>query len=220
MLGSTSDQAEPAELFFAGLTSSLICCAAPRAQKSNFRSDAMQCPVCHTEVSAQNAFCSSCGAPLAAHAAGATPTGATPSSGYTDVPPAYSSAPPAYAAAPPAATAAGLSENAAAALSYLTIIPAIIFLVLEPYNRMPLVRFHSWQSIGLCVAAFLLQVIVSIAEITMHFIPGIILLFSLIHLVIGLGLFLIWLFVILKASKGEWYKLPFIGDFAEKQARG
>ena len=64
-----------------------------------------------------------------------------------------------------------------------------------------------------------LSSIITIAEMTMHFIPGIILLFSLIHLVIGLGLFLIWLFVILKASKGEWYKLPVIGDFAEKQAR-
>jgi len=91
--------------------------------------------------------------------------------------------------------------------------------VLEPFNKMPLVRFHAWQSIGLSVAAFVLQVIITIAEMTMHFIPGIILLFSLIHLVIGLGLFLIWLFVILKASKGEWYKLPVIGDFAEKQAR-
>jgi uncharacterized membrane protein len=52
----------------------------------------------------------------------------------------------------------------------------------------------------------------------MHFIPGIVLLFSLIHLAIGLGLFIVWLFVIVKASKGEWYKLPVIGDFAEKQA--
>ena len=184
----------------------------------------MQCPVCHNEVS-QSAFCSSCGAPLAA-AGAAESSGAPPPPAYTNVPPAYtnvppaySTVPPAYTAAPPAATSTGLSENAAAAIAYLTIIPAIIFLVLEPYNKMPLVRFHSWQSIGLCVAATVLQVIITIGEIMMHFIPGIVLLFSLIHLVIGLGLFLVWLFIILKASKGEWYKLPIIGDFAEKQAR-
>ncbi len=41
----------------------------------------------------------------------------------------------------------------------------------------------------------------------------------LVHLAIGLGIFLVWLFVILKASKGEWYKLPIIGNFAENQAR-
>jgi uncharacterized membrane protein len=52
-----------------------------------------------------------------------------------------------------------------------------------------------------------------------HFIPGTVFLFMLVHFAIGLGIFLAWLFVILKASKGEWYKLPFIGDFAENQAR-
>jgi uncharacterized membrane protein len=186
----------------------------------------MQCPVCRNEVGPQSAFCNSCGAPVAAAASGGIPAGVPPQPGYTEVPPAYTSAPPAYSTVPPAygaqpaAASSGLSENAAAAISYLTIIPAIIFLVLEPYNKMPLVRFHSWQSIGLCIAAFLLQFAITILEIAVHFIPGIILLFSLIHLAVGLGLFLLWLFVILKASKGEWYKLPFIGDFAEKQARG
>jgi uncharacterized membrane protein len=180
----------------------------------------MQCPVCHNEVSAQSAFCNSCGAPLAAAASASASSSVPPPTNYTDVPSGYSTVPPAYVAAPPVATSSGLSENAAAAIAYLTIIPAIIFLVLEPYNKMPLVRFHSWQSIGLCVAAFVLQGIITFAEIVMHFVPGIILLFSLVHLVIGVGLFLVWLFIILKASKGEWYKLPVIGDYAEKQARG
>jgi uncharacterized membrane protein len=167
----------------------------------------MQCPACHNEVSPQNAFCNHCGAPMSAGAPQAAPAGA----GATAPTPTY--------AVQPVAAGSGLSENAAGAIAYLTIIPAIIFLVIEPYNKIPFVRFHSWQSIGLCLAALVLQVIVSIFEIMVHFIPGIVLLFSLIHLAIGLGLFLVWLFVILKASKGEWYKLPFIGDFAEKQAR-
>jgi len=138
-------------------------------------------------------------------AAGAATAAATPS--------------PTYAVQPTAAPSSGLSDNAAGAIAYLTIIPAIIFLVIEPFNKIPFVRFHSWQSIMLCVAAFLLQVLVSIIEMVVHFIPGIIFLFMLVHLALGLGLFLLWLFVILKASKGEWYKLPIIGDLAEKQAR-
>jgi uncharacterized membrane protein len=166
----------------------------------------MQCPACHNEVSPQNAFCNHCGAPISAGAPQAAPAG----TGATAPTPTY--------AVQPVAAGSGLSENAAGAIAYLTIIPAIIFLVIEPYNKIPFVRFHSWQSIGLCLAALVLQVIVSIFEIMVHFVPGIVLLFSLIHLVIGLGLFLVWLFVILKASKGEWYKLPVIGDFAEKQA--
>lgn len=179
----------------------------------------MQCPVCHNEVAPQNAFCNHCGAPLAAAGSTAASSTVPPPPDYTNVPPAYSTVPPAYVAAPPVAASPGLSENAAAAIAYLTIIPAIIFLVLEPFNKMPLVRFHSWQSIGLFVGAIVLQVLISFVEILLHFIPGIVLLFTLVHLVIGLGLFLVWLFLILKASKGEWYKLPIIGDFAEKQAR-
>jgi uncharacterized membrane protein len=167
----------------------------------------MQCPVCHNEVSPQSAFCNHCGAPMAAAASQAAPAEA----GATTPPPAY--------AVPPVAASSGLSENAAGAIAYLTIIPAIIFLIIEPYNRISFVRFHSWQSIGLCLAAFVLQLIVSIIEIVVHFVPGIVYLFMVIHLVVWLGLFIVWLFVILKASKGEWYKLPFIGDFAEKQAR-
>jgi uncharacterized membrane protein len=163
----------------------------------------MQCPACHNEVGPQTAFCNHCGAPLA---------GATATAGAAATPP------PVYAVqAAPASS--GLSETAAAAISYITIIPAIIFLVLEPYNKMPFVKFHSWQSIGLCLAAFILQIVVTIVEMVVHFIPGIVFLFMLVHLALGLGLFLVWLFVIFKASKGEWYKLPVIGDFAEKQAR-
>jgi len=125
--------------------------------------------------------------------------------------------PPVYI--PLATASSGLSDNIAAALAYVTIIPAIIFLVLEPYSRIPLVRFHSFQSIGFCILAFVLQVILMIAEELLRFIPGSWMLFSICHLLLGLGLFVAWLVMILKASKGEWYKLPIIGDFAEKLAR-
>ena len=45
-------------------------------------------------------------------------------------------------------------------------------------------------------------------------------LFGAVNMLVGLGLFVAWVIVIFEASKGEWYKLPVIGDFAEKQARG
>jgi uncharacterized membrane protein len=167
----------------------------------------MQCPACHNEVSSENAFCNHCGAPMQAAAGVPTAAGAP-------------AAPAAYAVPPAVAASPGLSENAAAALAYVTIIPAIIFLVIEPFNKMPLVRFHSWQSIGLCIVATILQVLVAICEGMLHFIPGLFFLFGLVHLVLWLGLLAVWIFVVLKAVKGEWYKLPLIGDFAEKQAKG
>jgi uncharacterized membrane protein len=55
------------------------------------------------------------------------------------------------------------------------------------------------------------------------FIPGLFvvanLLFGLLDVLIVLGLLAIWVFTVLKALKGDWFKLPFIGDFAERQAR-
>jgi hypothetical protein len=38
-------------------------------------------------------------------------------------------------------------------LAYFTIIPAIIFLLIEPYNRNRFVRFHSFQCLFVAVSA-------------------------------------------------------------------
>jgi len=56
-----------------------------------------------------------------------------------------------YVPGPPAS---GLSDNAAGALAYFTFIPAIIFLIVAPFNTNSYVRFHSWQSILLNIVAF------------------------------------------------------------------
>ena len=47
---------------------------------------------------------------------------------------------------------AGLTDNVAGALAYVTIIPAIVFLILEPYNRKRSIRFHSFQCIFFAIA--------------------------------------------------------------------
>ena len=110
---------------------------------------------------------------------------------------------------PVVVTPGGLSDNAAGAIAYITIIPAIIFLVVEPYNKSPFIRFHAWQCICLAVVWFA-------GNIIFAFIP--ILHFFLIPL-FGLGMFIIWIITLLKASKGEWFKLPVIGDFAMGQSK-
>jgi len=102
---------------------------------------------------------------------------------------------------------AGLSDNAAGALAYVTIIPAIIFLIVEPYNRNSYIKFHAWQSIFLGVAYFAIQVLWIIPIIGWA-----------ICLLAFPVFFVFWIIVLLKALKGERYKLPFIGNYAEKQA--
>jgi len=109
---------------------------------------------------------------------------------------------------PPAPVAtSGLTDNVAAALAYVTIIPAIVFLVTEPYNRNPFIKFHAMQSIGL----FVVWVACCIVQTVLVVIP---ILGILLAMLIGLALFATWCFTVYKAYSGEWFKLPFIGDFA------
>lgn len=111
--------------------------------------------------------------------------------------------------AEPTATGAssGLSDNAAGAIAYITIIPSIIFLLVEPYNKNPFVRFHAWQNIFLMIAWLACSMIMIIP--ILGWIVG----------VLGiLALFVCWIMCIIKASSGQKFKLPFIGPLAEKQA--
>lgn len=109
----------------------------------------------------------------------------------------------------------GLSNNAAGGLAYVTIIPAIIFLILAPYNQSSFVRFHAWQSIFLTIVYVVLDVFL---RIFLHMIPFIGFLTLALFPLLMLAMFIIWIFVMLKAFNGQRIKLPFIGDLAEKQA--
>ena len=57
--------------------------------------------------------------------------------------------------------AAGLTDNVAGALAYVTIIPAIIFLVLEPFNKKRFIRFHAFQCIFFSIAWIVLWMILA-----------------------------------------------------------
>lgn len=118
------------------------------------------------------------------------------------------------APAPTAAPGAGMADNVAGMLAYVTIIPAIIFLVMEPYNRSRFIRFHAFQCLFFAVAWTVLWIALSIFA---H-IPFLGWLSILMWPLIGLAGFIIWIVLLLKANQGQMYKLPVIGDMAEKQA--
>jgi uncharacterized membrane protein len=110
----------------------------------------------------------------------------------------------------------GLSDNAAGAIAYMTIVPAIVFLVMPPYNASSYVRFHAWQSIFLNLAAFAFMIALSFLTVFgMMFGVFFILLVT---RLIWLGWFVLWLVCVLKAINGQRFKLPVIGDLAQKQA--
>ena len=142
------------------------------------------------------AFCSRCGSqiPDGSTACPACAAGASASTG--------------------AAPDAGLTDNVAGALAYITIIPAIVFLVLEPFNKKRFVRFHSFQCIFFHVAWIALWIALSII---VH-IPLLGWATALLWPLVGLAGFVIWIVMVLKAYQGQMFKLPVIGDVAEKQA--
>ena len=105
-----------------------------------------------------------------------------------------------------------MSENVAGMLAYFTIIPAILFLLIEPFNRNRFVRFHSFQCLFTCGALILLQIVLSIfGRILPFFMLGI---WSL----LGLAELALWILLVFKAYNHEMFKLPIVGDMAEKQA--
>ena len=154
-------------------------------------------------------FCASCGTAMAEGAMTCPSCGAS-AAGPAGGPGGTATAP---AAAAPAA-AGGLPDNGAGMLAYITIIPAIIFLVIEPYNRKRFVRFHAFQSIFFCVAWIVLSIAVSIITA----IPFLGLISLLIWPIVGIGGLILWVLLLLKANQGQMWKLPVIGDMAEKQA--
>src|SRR5581483_11853418 len=126
-------------------------------------------------------------------------------------PPGYPGGPgPQYPpGAPPPAAGQGLSSNAAAAISYITFIPAVIFLVVAPYNRDRFVRFHAWQCIALTVVAVVIGIVFAMLGIIGFHVMFWML--FLIHRLIDLVIFIFWLIALIKASQGQWYKIPIVG---------
>jgi uncharacterized membrane protein len=142
------------------------------------------------------AFCSGCGVQVA--------------DGSTLCPACGAKAMPAGAQS----SGGGMSDNVAGMLAYVTIIPAIIFLVVAPYNKSRFVRFHAFQSIFFNIAWIVLWVALSIVGM----IPVLGWATLIIWPLLGLGGLILWIILLLKANQGQMWKLPAIGDLAEKQA--
>ncbi len=107
----------------------------------------------------------------------------------------------------PAASKGGLESNIAAALAYVWLL-AILWLLIEPYNKDRFVRFHSFQALAFGVIWFVLTSVLGMIP----FLGWLLLIF-----VVPAGLVL-WLICIFKAFSKQWFKLPVVGDWAMGQA--
>ncbi len=118
----------------------------------------------------------------------------------------------------PKPTTSGMDDPIVGLLCYLGgFITGIIFLVIEPYNRKPNIRFHAFQSIFYNVALFVLMIVLGIVSFTLSFI-GLGNIFFLLTNVIWIGAFILWILLMVWGYQNKKVKLPIIGNIAEKQA--
>ena len=105
-------------------------------------------------------------------------------------------------------TSMGLEQNVAGLLCYLVgWVTGLIFFLLEKENKF--VRFHAMQSIivfgGLTVIGIILGMVPILGWIVSS-------LLSLLGIVL-------WIILMIKAYQNTWYKLPWVGDLAEKYSK-
>lgn len=154
------------------------------------------------------AFCPNCGAPVEGRFC--AKCGAN-----TEAPAAGWQQPPQTA---PPAGAGGLSDNVAGALCYIPIV-AVIFLLIEPYNRNKAIRFHAFQSIFLFVAMFVLFIALSIVSLVLGQVSFILAsMFGLVQMLISLCSLLLWVYLLVMTIQDRRIVLPVVGPMAEKQA--
>ncbi len=102
----------------------------------------------------------------------------------------------------------GMQPNLAALLSYLLgfITGILFYFFLEKENKF--VRFHAMQSIVVSAAFFVAQIILGMIPI----------LGWALSFLVAIGGFILWILLMIKAYQGEYYKLPYAGDIAEKNS--
>ena len=187
------------------------------------------CTQCGADVSGVR-FCAQCGTPAAEqgtsqavparpesaeqHGGQAAGAASTPAAGA--VPPA--AGPEAHSAPegdPDVAAVAG-SQDIAAALAYVTPL-AVLFLVIEPFNKDRLVRFHCMQSLllfgGLMVGYIGFEILGGIFSVI-----GVGFFFAPLQSLIVLGFFVLAVLGAIKAFQGKKFHLPLVGEWAARKS--
>lgn len=121
--------------------------------------------------------------------------------------------------APVSDKAPALNDRLVGMLAYITFLPALMFLLIEPFKKNRFIRFHAFQSIFLTISALALWLALRALFFVFSLIPVIghllVLLFS---MVFAVGLFILWILLLVKVLQGDKFRIPFVGALAERQA--
>lgn len=126
----------------------------------------------------------------------------------------------------PGKSSTGLDENIAALLAYVFgWISGLVFFLIEKDSK--LVRFHAMQSLMLSVSILVLCIVLWIVTFVLILIASQLaeimgslvgLVATLIWLVLSVGILIAWVLCLVRAYQGQYFKLPIIGNMAEKIA--
>jgi len=104
-------------------------------------------------------------------------------------------------------TSLGMEANIAALLSYLLIfVSGVIVYIFEKENKF--VRFHAMQSIVVFGFLFTLSLMLQFIFVVLW--PLVV--------ILKIAGIILWVILMVKAYKGEYFKLPIAGAIAEKNA--
>ena len=125
---------------------------------------------------------------------------------------------------PATKSSTGLDENVASLLAYVFgLVSGLIFFLIEKDSR--LVRFHGMQSTLLAgifwVGEIAFWILATVVVLIVGQISGILATLvwavsMLLGFVLGIAALIGWVMCMIKAYQGQYFKLPVIGNFAEK----
>ncbi|HTT22367.1 MAG TPA: hypothetical protein VMG82_25795 [Candidatus Sulfotelmatobacter sp.] len=108
-------------------------------------------------------------------------------------------------------------ENLLGALAYVTFLPALVFLLRDPFRRDPFLRFHSVQCLLLWLVSVVAVALLRLSAFLLVLIPVIGPLLVVLSVTItALAALLVWIVAVVKAFQGERFALPLIGGLAEQ----
>jgi len=120
-------------------------------------------------------------------------------------------------ATPATDTLAQPKGKLAAAVAYITFIPAVIFVLIEPFKRNRFVRFHSFQSIFFAIATVPVAIALRVLYSLLILIPVVGYLLAWLAMAVALlGWVILWLVLLIKAAQGQTFRLTWIGRLAER----
>lgn len=113
-----------------------------------------------------------------------------------------------------------LRDNFLGAFAYVSFVPALVFLLVDPYRKNRFVRFHSIQCLLFGLVCVVLAVVVRVVFLGLLLIPIVgPLLAVLLIVVVALAAVFTWIVLIVKAFQGERFALPVIGNLSEQYSR-